>query len=333
MKLRALTAALLVLGSAQQVRAQGSPASAEREALALAQRGLAARREGRDADALAEFERSIALAPRASVQAQRGFALQALGRWIDAERALESLAPSDDAWVRRHRVTIDGALTEIRTHLGWLELTVDPPGSETLVDGTAATSGERLRWPAGSVSVVVRREGYYPVERSVAVRPLETVRETIALRPRVPEAPPILAPEPVVPAPRGPAMPPVAVDPVRAPSWVGPTILGGAGLASLGVGVALWLLRDGALRALTTEGCVETAEAFVCDPRRIDAATARDRHEEATSLGDASPSLIVVGGAMVVAGAAWMLVGALQRGGPAPRAGLVGTPGGVRWSF
>lgn len=334
---RGLRIVLVMLASASGGFAQGAMTAVEREALALAQQGLVARRAGRDAEALASFERALTLAPRASMRAQRGFALQALGRWVEAERALEALASSEDPWVRRHRTTLDTALAEIRGHLGWLEVSVDPAGGELLVDGVSTAGVTRLRWPAGSVAVVARREGYYPVERFATVRPQETVRETITLRPRVidPSPEPLrhILPSPQPLTPTVPATTPAVAPPTPMPSRVGPLLLGGAGLVSVGVGVGLWLLRDGALRELTAEGCVETATEFVCDPRRIDPGTANERHAEASSLGRVGPSLLVVGGAMVIAGAAWMLVGALQRGGPPPRAGLGWTPGGVQWRF
>lgn len=335
-RVRVCFAALVALAGAVEARvagAQSVTAEAEREAVSLAQQGIAARRAGRDVEALAAFDRSLALAPRASVQAQRGFALQALGRWIDAERALDAVARDDDPWVRRHRATIDGALAAVRSHLGWLELSVEPARSEVLVDGVAAVAGAPVRLPAGAVSVVARCEGHYGVERSVVVRAEETAREAIVLRPRVDETPAVTAP-PVVVAPV--AAPVVVAPPPRDDArvrWIGPTALAGAGVVSLGVGIGLWVLRENTLGTLSSRGCVETDAEFVCDARRTDVTAARALHDDASRESTASTATLLVGGALVVAGAGWMLAEVLRHNTSRERAGITLTPGGVRWTF
>ncbi len=342
----AALALMAALSAARVACAQPISAENEREAVALAQRGVSARRAGRDDEALADFDRSLALSPRSSVRAQRGFALQALGRWVEAERALEEVARSDDAWVRQHRAAIDDALTTVRSHLAWLELAVDPARSEVLIDGAPASPRAPVRMPAGVVTVVVRCEGHYPVERPVTLRRGETARETIALRPRVEVAPPrseltpaaaltatVASTPPVAPSSAAAQATAPIADAVASPRWIGPTALATAGAVSLGVGGALWAMRDGALRELSERGCVETDAEFVCDARSADVATARELHADASRDSVVSVVALVTGGALIAAGAAWMIVETLRRGPAHHRASVTVAPGGVRWTF
>ena len=311
--------------------AQTPPGDAAREAESLAATGLAARRAGQDAAALTAFERAYALAPRVSVQAQIGFALQALGRWVEAERALDAVSQSQDAWVQRHRATVDASLAAVRGHLGWLVIDVEPAGSEVRVEGASIAAGSPVRRPVGSVTVSAAHADHYPAERAVEIRAGETTRESIVLRLRAPEP----AAAPIVPAPVAPVAPPpvVHVDVITAPPlrWVGPVVLAGAGVATLGLGAGLWFARNVALDGVTAGGCVETPAEFVCDARTANVAAARSAHDDAASLSTASVVSFAVGSALLAAGAGWLLVEALGR----PRHGRAVSfePGGVRWSF
>jgi hypothetical protein len=148
--------------------------AAAQDAAGLVRAGVTARREGRDADALALFERAAQSDARASTLAQVGFALQALGRWAEAEAQLERVSALDDPWVLRHRDVIDGALVTVRSHLATLELACSPAGAEVFVDGRSigvAPLARPVRLAAGSVTVTARLEGYFlPNARSRSSR-------------------------------------------------------------------------------------------------------------------------------------------------------------------
>lgn len=333
--LRARAAILAALAASPVARAQ-PPLATGREAMDLARRGLAARREGRDADALAAFERSYALTPRVSVLAQAGFALQALGRWIDAERALDAAARARDPWVHRHRATLDASLVAVRSRLGWLVIDVDPPSAELAIDGVRVEHAARTRLPIGGVTVTASREGHYPAERSVEVRADQVTREAITLRPRAPAVaapvPPVATtppPERVVPS-LDVATPPPETARHR---WTGPIACVGAGAAVVGLAGGLWIGRDGALRELAASGCVEGAAAYECDARVVDVASARAAHDEATRLGHAGVAVFAVGATLAVAGGVWLLYEALTpRRARAPRS-MEPVVGGARWTF
>jgi hypothetical protein len=326
----------LAVALAWPTAALAQPPGDSRAALALAREGLSARRAGRDDEALAAFERSYALAPRVSVRAQMGFALQALGRWVDAERALDAVLSAEDPWVRRHRETVRAALDAVCAHLGWITLDVEPADVALRVEGEAVAAGVALRRPIGAVAVTATRDGYYTAERAVEVRGGETTREAIALRPRVDSpaptassAVPVAAPPPV-----SVAAPAVATElPARRASWSGPLALGAGGVAMLGLAAGLWLARDNALDALTASGCVETAADYACDARRADLARARARHDEAGTLGAAGVASLAVGAALLLAGGAWTVAEALApRRAPLRPSRDIGALG-LRWSF
>jgi hypothetical protein len=348
----ALLAALVLCIAASSASAQ-APSDTETEALAEAQRGLAARRDGRDEEARQAFERSLALAPRASVQAQLGFALQALGRWVEAEATLAAAAELEDAWIDRHRATIDGALAEVRAHLGTLTLSVVPADATLRIDGVPTSAEVASRLPAGTVTISAQREGYYGTERVVVIRAGDTRRESFELRAREPEPTPTsdgaasTATDPSI----GPTYDRVA-EGLLAPGteetgteetgteetgtgetrhWGGPATTMGVGALSLGAGLALLVARDSALAGLLSHGCVETPTEYVC--ASSDAAAARQSHADAESYAAASTTTLVAGGALLALGAGWLLVEWLRAPSAHDEAGIDVTPTGVRWTF
>lgn len=289
-------------------RAQ-SATDADREALALAQQGLALRGRGQDAEALAAFERSLAIAPRASVRAQLGFAQQALGRWVEAEQTLNAVRAIDDPWVQRHRATIDEALRTIGEHLGTLSLTVEPADAIARVDGAILNTGTAIRIPVGAVRVRVEREGYFEVERLVTITAGQSAGETVTLRAR---PAPIASPPRREPPPRPQWIaPPALIERPWTSHWSGPATTLTVGTLSVGASGILWALRGSALGSLRAMGCVETAVEFVCDPARTDPAGAMAEHQRAADSTHAAIATALVGGALIGAGVGW-LVYALQ---------------------
>jgi hypothetical protein len=330
----ALIAVLTLSLATSGAHAQTS-SDAETAALAEARRGLAARRDGRDEEARQAFERSLALAPRASVRAQLGFALQALGRWVEADAALGAAAELEDPWVERHRATIDTALAEIRAHLGTLTLSVLPEDATLSIDGVPTSAGVATRLPAGSVTISVQREGYYGTERVVLIRGGDTLRESFELRARAQPDEPASLPTPETEADEPttePLLPTREETRMEEPRhWGGPTIALGAGAVSLGVGFALLAARDTALAGLLSHGCVETPTEYLC--ASSDAAAARASHAEAETFAAASTATLATGAALVLLGTGWLLVEWLRPPSTHVEAGVQVTPGGVQWTF
>src|SRR5262245_14916190 len=65
-------------------------------------RGVALRRQGRNAEALAEFQKAYARDPSPRALAQIALAQQALGNWVVAETGLvDALAARNDPWIQR----------------------------------------------------------------------------------------------------------------------------------------------------------------------------------------------------------------------------------------
>jgi hypothetical protein len=199
------------------VRARAGDPSSEGEA--GIQRGVELRREGRNGEALVEFQKAFALEPSARARAQIGLALQALGDWLGAEHWLsEALLASEDAWIARYRTELQGALATVQAHLGSLVLHVDTQQGEVLVNGVVAQalpSTGPIRVVAGSIDVIVRVPGRADVHRIVAVPAGAQVSEVMMLgsEPIAPAAPPpsvTPAASDVGPQPAAPHSPPVA---------------------------------------------------------------------------------------------------------------------------
>jgi tetratricopeptide (TPR) repeat protein len=138
----------------------------------LVEAGVQLRREGKDLEALDEFQRANALAPRPRILAQIALAEQALGRWVAAENHLQAaLASQEDAWIRDHRAELEQALATIARHLGLLTVETNATDAELWIDGTRRgplpLSAQRVA--SGSVRIEVRRPGGDPVERTVDV--------------------------------------------------------------------------------------------------------------------------------------------------------------------
>jgi hypothetical protein len=154
---------------------------------AIISRGVELRREGRDADALVEFQRAVRLKDTPRARAQTALAEQALGLWVSAEAdLLDGLVHRDDPWIEKNRATLSAALATIQSHLGSLEVWGTPAGAHILVDmkevGTLPLA-KLLRVSGDSVLMVVRAPGFMETSRSVRVLAGALVREHVELVP------------------------------------------------------------------------------------------------------------------------------------------------------
>ncbi len=165
-----------------------TPASARAaEAEALIAKGVTLRQERKDAEALAYFRRAYEAHPTARARAQIGLGEQALGIWLEAETDLvAALADAEDPWVKRYREPLESALAIVRGRLGSLEIVVNVPDAEVMVDGAKLGSSSKaaaFRVVSGARTVVVQAPSHHPVSRSVVVPGGGVARETFDLVP------------------------------------------------------------------------------------------------------------------------------------------------------
>ncbi|MEM6962386.1 MAG: PEGA domain-containing protein, partial [Myxococcota bacterium] len=162
--------------------------SHEEDAERLIRQGIAARRQGRDEDAVAFFEEALQFhyTPRAS--AQLGLGCQAVGRWACADRYLtQALEARTDPWIERNRRHLERAIGIVQANLGTMLISGGVDGARVLVDGQ-----ELARLPMTEPSAVgigshvleVVAEGYYRVSRPIQIEAGQLRREAVVLRPR-----------------------------------------------------------------------------------------------------------------------------------------------------
>lgn len=247
---RSVLALLIVSGPTAVI----SSSVAAQDSEALIREGIALREEGRDAEALARFERAHELTPTPRALAQIALAEQAMGRWVDAhDHLLEALESGSDPWIAERRSALDGALARIREHVGHLEVVEGIDGAEVRINGDrvgALPLPRPLTVPAGTVVLEVRAPGHVAFQRSIQVRAGSRARERVVLVARG-------GAEAEEATRLGPSEAPVRVEAgPDAVSIAGPTVLGAVGLAGVVAGI---VGMAGAGECLATEGatCVE----------------------------------------------------------------------------
>ncbi len=162
--------------------AQPTPPSSDNEA--LYQQGSELRRQQRDADALALYQRLHEQSREPRALAQIALAEGALSRWIDADLHLtRALAASSDPWVLRNRAALDQAMANVRAHLGTLHVECPTAGAEVWVEGhrVGAADGAPLRVVSGTVVFEVRGANAMTVSRVATVAPNGSARERVTL--------------------------------------------------------------------------------------------------------------------------------------------------------
>jgi hypothetical protein len=303
-KSRALNVGLaLALGSgmwsaAHVARAQtgGSAVTVSAEVDAIVQRGIELRRVGREEEALAVFESALAKSPDSTrVKVHLAATHQALGQWIEAERYLSDvLQRSDDAYIRRHRTTLEKAYAFVDGRLGSLDVVGGPEGAELLLSGRSIGQlplSSPARVPVGSYVLEVRKEGYYSVSRPIAIGGGSLLRETIVLGRRA-------GPTPAW-TPSSDDGSSGASDTRGSPPWLTWT-LGGAGLGAAAVSVVAFGIREKHAARWNGADCISPGltRGQVC-PEELDSG----RSAERWGIGAGIVSAVLLGGAT----ASWLL--------------------------
>lgn len=183
-----------------------TPALFAQTAAEAVRRGVALRREGNDAAALAAFVTAWELEASGQTAAHLGTTHQALGHWMEAEQFLvRALQPPHDAWIVRNLAALNEALAVVRRHLGTLDIQGAPEGTEVLVDGrpVGVLPLAPLRVVVGDVTVTLRHAGYVSAVHRVSVEAGTVARESFAP----------LAPAPAPETPTGPSQPTVVAPP------------------------------------------------------------------------------------------------------------------------
>lgn len=152
----------------------------------ILKRGTELRRQGRDADALAEFQRAARIEPSARAIGQIALAEQALGLWVEAHEHLDNaLKFRGDAWIQKNLPTLNKALGTIESHLGRMEVWGEPAGAEITVEGKVVGKLPAVTaWvPTGQVELRGTARGFSELVRTLQVPTGGRLREHVALRP------------------------------------------------------------------------------------------------------------------------------------------------------
>lgn len=206
------------------------------DAAELIDRAIGLRRAGDDMQALSLLQQAEKRAPDSiRLQVHLAAVYQALGRWEDADRYLAlALRKPDDEYVQRHQAVLAAARRTIDQHIGSLQLSGGPAGTEVWLNGKSIGKlpiEKVVRIEAGIYNLEARHAGYYPVTRSVALAGGALARESIRLSPELgrtaASAPTDLAEE----------------DSSGGPRWLGWVFAGLAVGAGVGTVVA-WSVRE-----------------------------------------------------------------------------------------
>jgi tetratricopeptide (TPR) repeat protein len=238
--------ASLILSAQPGVVAAREPTKAEptksedaaSPASALIERGIALRRNGDDAAALEVFQQAERLEPESTrLRVHLAATYQALGQWEDADRYLSrALEDPSDPYVLRHQSTLAAARETIDKHIGLLQLSGGPKGTEVRLNGRRLGTlpiEQTVRVAAGIYTLEAQFPGYYPVTRSVALAGGALVRESLELAPLSETAKQLVAPAREAPSP----------PPEKHASWL-PWALGGAALGAGALTVTAWAIRE-----------------------------------------------------------------------------------------
>jgi hypothetical protein len=263
MRLVRLTLIVLAVAATWSLFAAGVWAADEAEA--LIKQGIEARKTGDHEAALRLFQRSYEMNQGGRALAQMGFAEQALGRWVGAERHLNEalvLFPTDP-WIKKNGKVLETALNVIRDHIGSVEIVVagdegSKPDADLTVDDQAIDRSlwraTALRLAQGQAVLRIDAPRYESQTRNIAVTAERTLHEVFTLKsqagnpPRVatergPATTAVVAPKTAdISVTPEPAANPTVVAPGSRPSSIpgrriAAGIMGAAGLVAVAGGI------------------------------------------------------------------------------------------------
>jgi len=152
------------------------------------QQGIALRRAGKDAEALALFLDLEKRAPESvRVLLHVTAAAHANGKWLLAYEYLQKASNfQQDAYYQRHRSEIKAMEDLVLQHVGQLRVMGSPDGAEVVLNGepvgTLPMKAARVL-EVGSYELTVRKPGYYLLQRPVTISGGATLtQEAVELR-------------------------------------------------------------------------------------------------------------------------------------------------------
>jgi hypothetical protein len=284
------------IASTEPARAEPTAEAAEAREIEIdpmVARGIELRRAGQDGAALAVFQEALAKEPASTrVKVHLASTHQALGQWLEAERYLrEVLREPEDAYIRRHRATLERAYEFVDRRIGSLDVVGSPEGAELSLSGRrigALPLEAPVRVPIGSYTLEVRREGYHTLSRPVTISGRALLRESVELGQRETE-------------PRAWRMGPSGAeasgveDRSGSPRWLSWTLVGASAGAAAVSGVALAVRERHADRWNSGECLAPGSTRGQTCPEELDAG----REAEQLAIGAAILSGVLLGGAVV----------------------------------
>ncbi len=267
--MRSLLAAMVLMGSVGQARAEDSNPEVE----GLIRQGIKLREQHQEDQALAVFRKAYGLERSARTLAHMGLAEEQLAAaaakaglpdarlWESADDHLTAaLGEPDGTWLRKFRSGLQGELTKVRLHTGELSIR-GTPGAVVYIAGLERGTlplPVPLRVGAGEANLQVSTPGRQPLNTTIRVVPGQVLRVEAQLEPADGPAPrPVLTQQAGVPrqavAPRADTAEPASWNASRVVGWS----LVAAGTASAAVGALLLRNRDSECHASSNQMCVQ----------------------------------------------------------------------------
>ena len=136
------------------------------------------------ANALAEFNASLALRPTSAASMNAAYCLQQLGRNADALRLYRAvLSDFDSALVEKERESVRASIAELESNVGHLALKCDVAEATVLIDDETRGKtplGDLLLDPGLHV-VRILKEGYEPAQVSLTIAATQTTQWNVKL--------------------------------------------------------------------------------------------------------------------------------------------------------
>jgi hypothetical protein len=258
------------------------------------------RRAGRHDASLPRCEEAASRFPSGRSLTQLALTEMALERWAAAATHLTSaLADHTHPWMQPNRPSVEDALRTVRPRVGVLEVDTNIPDATVSVPGSAPApaSGPVFASP-GRVTVILRAEDGRTVTRNVALVAGQTTHERMDF-PAAPTnvaanttaAPLSLPPPPDRPLPS--SLPATRTSTRRVLAWTA----GGVALASFGLALVSWRVREGVVSDYLAACPAATSTAEGCGARWDTADGEASQWETLTTVG------LVAGGAFALTSA------------------------------